>query len=627
MRIFNLNKKKIIEVLFLLAVVLSVVPIIIPFFHKGFFPTHDDVQTARIFEMFQALRYGSFPPRWASGLLFDHGYPLFSFYSPLTYYLGALLVFVGANFLVATKIVFLMAFFLGAIAIYLLVKEMFGRLPGLVASIVFSYAPYKAVDVYVRGSLPEFLSLCLFPLVLWFNWRLFKSKNLIWLPLFALSLAFLALTHNISFVIFAFFLAVFNLLMILGQKEKKEMFIKVIGGALLALLVASFFWVPLIAETKLVRLSEQPWPLPYDKFFLTYKQLWSSPWGFNGFHEPEPMSLQLGKGFIIFSLLAFLIGFWRKYNLQKKLWFIFAGFFFLAVFMTTAPSNFIWKVLPFLALFQFPWRFHVLITFCGSVLIATGVYYLSQIISSKKPYKLVVALVALIVIGLMVFENYRFFKPRTYLIPEVSGRTSSMGRTISNFFESEGDCDWESIYKEEYAGWNEAEAKNDYKARGGSCEIRMAFAFSETTTWDDEYLPKWVKEKPKDYEGEKVKIISGQGKITDLDWGYYQKSFVFSGEEESVLELAHIYYPGWKVLVNGQPKEIDYSNDGGLMTVSLSPGRNEVNFVFSRTPLRLTFEIVSLIGLAITGFLFIKSFKSRKRKKKPKGRKVKKKTI
>jgi len=187
-----------------------------------------------------------------------------------------------------------------------------------------------------------------------------------------------------------------------------------------------------------------------------------------------------------------------------------------------------------------------------------------------------------------------------------------MGRTISNFFESEGECDWESIYKEQYAGWDESGAKADYKAKGGDCEIRTAFAFSETTTWDDEYLPKWVKEKPKDYAGEKIKIISGQGEIADLDWGYYQKTFVFIGEEESVLEIAHIYYPGWKVLINGEEKEIDYSNERGLMTISLSPGHNEVRFVFSRTPLRLTSEIISLLGLLVIGFLFIKSFFKKK---------------
>lgn len=616
MRLFTLNKKKIIDGIFLLIVILAVVPIIVPFFHKGFFPTHDDVQVQRIFEMSQALKYGSFPPRWASGLLYGHGYPLFSFYSPLTYYLGALLVFIGANFLMATKIVFLATFFLGAIAMYLLVKEMFGRISGLVASIIFSYAPYKAVDVYVRGNLPEFLSLSLLPLVVWTNWQLLKSKNLVWLPLFSLSLALLALTHNISFVIFAFFLAAFNLVIILGLKEKKQMFIKALGGGFLGLMMASFFWLPLSTETKLVNLVNHPWPFSYDRFFLTFKQLWSSPWGFNGFTEPQPMSLQIGKTFIIFSILAFLIGLFKKYDFYKKIWLFFSATLIFSVFMTTFSSSFVWKALPFLSFFQFPWRFHILITFCSSVLIAMIVCYIGQTITHKKLHKIVIGLVALIIIVSVVFENYKFFRPRIYLIPETGGQTSAVGNAVSNLFERQGDCDWESIYKEKYSGWNETDAKIDYKNKGGNCEVRAAFAASETTTWDDEYLPLWVKIKPKDYEGEKVKVISGEGGIKEINWGYLEKDFTFLAKKETVVELAHIYYPGWKAFINGQEKTIDYSNDRGLMRVKLSEGQNLVKFKFLRTPLRLTSEIISLVGLLITVFLFIKSLSRRKKKRK-----------
>jgi len=390
------------------------------------------------------------------------------------------------------------------------------------------------------------------------------------------------------------------------------MFIKALGGGFLALMISSFFWLPLFVETKFVNLVNHPWPFSYDRFFLTYKQLWSSPWGFNGFIEPQPMSLQIGKTFIIFSALAFLIGLFRKYDFHKKLWLFFSYTLFFSVFMTTFPSNFIWKALPFLSFFQFPWRFHILITFCSSVLIAMIVYYVGQIITQKKLHKLIVGLVALIIIVLVIFENYRFFKPRIYLIPEVGGKTSAVGNIVSNLFERQGDCDWESIYKEKYLGWNEAEAKIDYKNKGGNCEVRTAFASSETTTWDDEYLPLWVKVKPKDYEGEKVKVIKGEGEVKEINWGYSEKDFTFLAKKESVVELAHIYYPGWKAFVNGKQKTIDYGNDRGLMRLKLSEGQNLVKFKFLRTPVRLTSEIISLIGLFITGFLFVKSFGKRK---------------
>jgi len=153
--------------------------------------------------------------------------------------------------------------------------------------------------------------------------------------------------------------------------------------------------------------------------------------------------------------------------------------------------------------------------------------------------------------GLVVFENYRFFKPKVY---------------------------WQPI------------------------------AVSETTTWDDEYLPLWVKVKPKDYQGEKVIIVEGSGQITDINWGYYQKSFIFQADHDSVVELAHIYYPGWKVFVNGEQETIDYSNDRGLMRVNLAEGKSLVEFKFLRTPLRLFAELLSLASLLTVAFLFIKSF-------------------
>jgi hypothetical protein len=248
------------------------------------------------------------------------------------------------------------------------------------------------------------------------------------------------------------------------------------------------------------------------------------------------------------------------------------------------------------------------------------VYFIGQIMIQKKLQRLAVSLAALVIIALVVFENYRFFKPRVYLIPEAGGQTSAAGNAVSNFFERQGDCDWELIYKEKYSGWNETDAKIDYKNKGGNCEIRTALAASETTTWDDEYLPLWVKVKPKDYEGEKVKVVQGEGEIKEISWGYSEKDFTFLAKKESIIQLAHIYYPGWKAFVNGKQQTIDYSNEGGLMRIKIPQGENKVEFKFTRTPLRLTSEMISLIGLATVIFLLAKSLMKKKVSPKPKNK-------
>src|SRR5258708_28033380 len=79
---------------------------VLPLFHAGFFPMHDDTQVARVFEMGQALKDGMFPVRWVSDLGYGYGYPVFNFYAPLAYYFGGILVLFGLNALIATKVMF-----------------------------------------------------------------------------------------------------------------------------------------------------------------------------------------------------------------------------------------------------------------------------------------------------------------------------------------------------------------------------------------------------------------------------------------------------------------------------------------------------------------------------------------
>ena len=77
-----------------------------PFLASGFFPMHDDTQPSRVFEMANALNDGMFPVRWSENLGFGFGYPIFNFYAPLAYYIGAVFYLAGLNPLDATKVIF-----------------------------------------------------------------------------------------------------------------------------------------------------------------------------------------------------------------------------------------------------------------------------------------------------------------------------------------------------------------------------------------------------------------------------------------------------------------------------------------------------------------------------------------
>ena len=74
-----------------------------PFFIAGSFPIHDDTQVQRVYEMHQSLSDGMFPVRIVADLGYGYGYPIFNFYAPLSYYVGASFMGVGMDALFATR--------------------------------------------------------------------------------------------------------------------------------------------------------------------------------------------------------------------------------------------------------------------------------------------------------------------------------------------------------------------------------------------------------------------------------------------------------------------------------------------------------------------------------------------
>jgi hypothetical protein len=78
------------------AVVLLQIPLVLPLFHNGFYYGQDDFAIQRVTEYYASFTHGDFPARWSS-----------------------------------TK-------------------------PAFVSAVVFSFAPYRATDAYVRGNISEF---------------------------------------------------------------------------------------------------------------------------------------------------------------------------------------------------------------------------------------------------------------------------------------------------------------------------------------------------------------------------------------------------------------------------------------------------------------------------------------
>ena len=124
---------------------------------------HDDMQMIRQMEMEKCFKDGQIPCRWTPDLGYGYGYPLFNFYPPLPYLAGQIFRSLGFSFVTTVKLSAILLITLSALAMYLLASDLTGPLGGFLAGLFYTYAPYHAVNIYIRGAMNEAWASVFFP--------------------------------------------------------------------------------------------------------------------------------------------------------------------------------------------------------------------------------------------------------------------------------------------------------------------------------------------------------------------------------------------------------------------------------------------------------------------------------
>jgi len=365
-----------------------------PLMKTGYFSHQDDLQVMRIFEMRKCFSDLQIPCRWVPDMGWGNGFPLFNFYGVSTYYLGAIFsYFVG--FLNSSKILFFISLTVGSYGVYFLVKDLWGKYAGLTSSILYLFAPYKALDIYVRGALSESMALAIIPFVLYFG---YKKKY----KLFTLSLFLFLITHNIMTIIFV---PVIFLWMIYWKNLRL-----LITSFVIAFGLASFFLLPAFFEKNLVQTqSLTRFELDFRANFIGIKQLFfDRVWGY-GTSIPGPeggMNFQIGWPHWILAIASIIVLLVKK--IDKKIKYLIVTIFtifIISAFMTHNKSSFIWESFTILTYFQFPWRWLSLSILTSSIL---GGFVI--LIVKEKFQKYLCALIIIITVIL----NWNYFKPREF---------------------------------------------------------------------------------------------------------------------------------------------------------------------------------------------------------------------
>lgn len=568
-------------------------------FQKGYFMMHDDLQMMRQLMMEKCFSDGQIPCRWVPDMGFGYGFPLFNFYPPLPYLIGQGIRILGFSFTDTVKINFALSLILSGVGMYFLAKEFFGRAGGILSAIFYIWAPYHAVEVYVRGALNENYALIFFPLIFLFSYKLIRSDNnyLKWVIGLSLSWFGLLTSHNLMVMIFTPFFGLWVLLLMVLYNFKRLPHLLLSG--IWALGLASFFTIPALLENSFTQIKNQlSGYFEYSAHFVTIRQLLVSRfWDYGGSAwetENDRMSFSIGHIHWILSLLIGIVILPKIFSVKlkglrnKKLFIelrkhpvlMIGGYLFVvgwfAAFMTHSRSTPLYLLISQLQYVQFSWRFLTIVIFTFSFLIGIiprifnglkrveipVIGFFLKIISSLSQTAVVFLLA-----GILVLANWSYFKP-------YGGKMGPL--------------------------------TDEEKFSGVAWELQQAAGAMD-------YLPIAANKVPTEFKSDVAEVMQGSALITDSSSGSYWSLFKVRADEDTTIRINTFYFPEWRVFLKENsnsveiPTYVPEEEEWGRIWIDLPAGENLVYVQFMNTLIRTWSNIASFLSwLLLIGVLVSK---------------------
>jgi len=536
------NINRIFFVTFLIFI--SIFPIL-SLFHPGLPITHDGQDhVARIANFYKNLTEGNIIPRWAGNLNWGYGHPILEFLYPLPSYIASLFHFLRFPLVDSTKIVFGMGMILSFLFMYLWLSKFISKYSALFGAVLYTYAPYRFVELYVRGDIGENLAFAFVPLVLLFIYKIYKYNKFTDAIWGSFSLAFLILSHNAISLMFMPFVFLYCVMLVYFSKNKIGIFINLFFLFAMGFGMSAFFWIPGLLEGKYT-LRNIVTKGEYLRRFVSLKDVLYGSWSYGGTGE---FTVQFGP-FAWISIVAVPFTL-RKLNKNKeKLYLAILAFIYLllAIFLMLSISNFVWTKILLLQNFQFPWRFLAITVFTTSVL--------GAIVVDKIPRRYQAWFSVLLIVLILVLSK-DYMSPKGYLQnPEVF---------------------YTGIY--------------------------------EGTTDTGESAPIWSVRFMEKEPRANLEIVDGQANIKDLVRKSTYHKYHVVVNRKTIFRENTLYFPGWEVRANGKPVSIEFQvpHQNGTMEFNLDKGEYIIEAIYKETKLRLFANVVSLVCLGnITAGLII----------------------
>ncbi len=549
-----------------------------------FFEAHDAHHSVfYLVEFDQAIREGVLWPRWGPDHALGYGYPLWIVYAPLAYYVAEAFHLLGFGFTTAVKLAWGLGFILSAWGAYALARRWWGRPAGLIAGLLYTYAPYHLLNIYVRAALAEFWAMVWFPWVLLAFDRLIERPTRGRLAVAALGLAGALLTHSVVVPVFVPWLMLFILLRLLverrtpvepgdqGQRTRVRPwrpFLAALSAGLLGVLLAAIFLVPLLLEQRYIGAAQ--WvnnTYDVDRNFVYLHQLFAPFWGY-GYSVVGPadgMGFQLGVMPLLLAAAGAVIGLRRGARARSVTLFMLLTVVLTAFTMLTWAAP-LWQAFPIASLIQFPWRLQALTVLAMALLGAAavaGVLADAPAESGERtwPAVAVYPLALLIVFASLPYTTAPLFP--------VTPRDESPLAIV----------DFETAYP----------------------DMIGTTAFSQARFTETPLLSQYLAGEPL----QRGAIVEGSGTVTTLESGA-QRGTLRVDASTPVRVLYYTYYfPGWTAFADGAPLAIEPAAPYGLISFELPAGEHQVEVRMVDTPVRRVGVWVSVVALGVVVGLLV----------------------
>jgi hypothetical protein len=518
----------------------------------------------RTFEMAANLRAGVFPARWMPDAAYGYGYPFFSYYAALPFYLAGLLTVIGADILTAIKLTQTIGFVMAALTMYGWTRRHFPHAGAWLAAVAYTFASFHLVNVYTRGdSLSEFYAFVFFPLILWAIDLALERRDA--RPVAALALAFggLFITHNLSALIFAPFVALYLVFRISNLQSPISRLLPCVIGLALGLALSAWCWAPFFFERDFGQLGEQTTGyFNYTNHFRSL-DLVQPTLAFDydvGATTPFAMSAaqavlaMLGVGVMLGRAL-------RRRRLDALSVFTLIGLA-ITTYMITPLSKPVWDHVPYLPIVQFPWRF--LTVQAVFTALAPGEIAGRTVLAAK--HKMLYGIIGLLMAAASMLNLH---PDRLYISPS--------DVTVENL------------------------------------QLYEMFTANIGTTIRYEYLPRGVV--PRLYTSDaliepgqpmRAVALGGEAAALRVSAAPIRQTWHVTSPAGATVAFPILWWPGWEVTVDGKPAPIGPAVSSGRIAVEVPRGEHEIALSLGRTPLRAAAEGVSLVALMAVLVLWLR---------------------